>query len=157
MYFSNSFSINELRKNAGPRSITPWQSTSYRGCFDLTCFCVLLEFCVLVRVCGLVRFCGFVRLTQQKNPHPFGYGPVALAHLVPAFIKVSSKGRGDFFRASPEVIRHGPVLGPTIWQLCHRSEVFTSAVIKWEFFDFVFHDLSIVALAPKGKFYFTFL
>ena len=108
---------------------------------------------VLLEFCGLVRVCGFVRLTKQKNPHPFGYGPNA-NELIPAFKKVFSETRGDFFRAGPEVIRHGPVLGPTIWQLCHRSEVFTSAVIKVIFFS---HDLSIVALAPKGKFYFTFL
>ena len=80
-----------------------------------------------------------------------------LARLIPAFVKVFSETRGDFFGASPEVIRHGPVLRTTIWQLCHRSEVFTCAVIKGEFFDFVFHDLSILALAPKGKFYFSFL
>ena len=103
---------------------------------------------------SLLEFCVFVSLTKQKNPHPFGYGPVALAHLVPAFIKVFSKGRGDFFRAGPEVIRHRPMLARAIWQSCHRLKVFTSAVIKVVFFS---HDLSIGALAPKGKFYFSFL
>ena len=108
---------------------------------------------VLLEFCGLVRVCGFVRLTKQKNPHPFGYGPNA-NELIPAFKKVFSETRGDFFRAGPEVIRHRPMLTRAIWQSCHIPKVFTSAVIKVIFFS---HDLSIVALAPKGKLYFSFL
>ena len=108
----------------------------------------------MLEFCGLVRFCGFVRLTQHKKTRPFRVGPVALAHLVPTFVKVFSKGRGDFFRAGPEVIRHRPMLTRAIWQSCHIPKVFTSAVIKVIFFS---HDLSIVALAPKGKLYFVLL
>ena len=72
----------------------------------------------------------------------------------PAFKVIFSETLGDFFRTGPEVIRHGPMLARAIWQFCHRLKVFTSAVIK---VVFCFHDLSIAALAPKGKFYFSFL
>ena len=45
MYFSNSLSINDLRKEGGPRRVTRWLSTSYVRLFIFLSADSILSFC----------------------------------------------------------------------------------------------------------------
>ena len=125
--------MNELRPAGIARPRNSLSINELQRLFDLTCFCVLLEFlvllefCVLVRVCGLVRFCVFVRLTEQKNPHPFGYGPNASFYFL---LRILTSDLIGFASASAWA-----------WRV-DSSFIFLSTKL-----DFSFHERSFLPIA----------